>query len=55
MHCFDGVKALNWNFLKCFAKEPTTVALLVMLVVAVMLRDLLLWVCMGDAYLRGED
>ena len=55
LHWLDGVRSLNVSFWKVFLKHPVTGALLMSLVILVMLRDLLLWLCMGDAYLDNED
>ena len=47
----DGVRALlHWKFLRALVRHPLVGSFLILFTIAVMLRDLFLWICMGSAY-----
>jgi hypothetical protein len=55
IHWLDGIRTLNLGFWKLWLRYPIALTNLLILVIAVALRDLFLWACMGERYLEDED
>ncbi len=51
MRWLDGIKALDGEFWRLFPRYPGVCSILVLWVISVAMRDALLWLFMGDAYL----
>lgn len=53
-HWLDGIKQLNSGFWRVWLHQPVVCTKLALLTIAVALRDLFLWIYMGEKYL-DED
>ena len=54
-HWLDGLRQLNYNFWRTWVHQPLAATKLALLTIAVALRDFVLWVFMGDNYLKDDD
>lgn len=54
IHWLDGIRQLNGNFWRLWLHDPADATKLALLTIAVAMRDLFLWVCMGEHYLDDD-